>query len=347
MLRSPCILLILAAFHGPTPLRAVELEVSLKPAPAPLTQANFKLFIDDQIAATTPVRGLIGMSSHQGGGALYSDETWRATALKMGFGMFRYTVLHPHALDDDWQKFRRGGTSEEPTPPIPRTSPNPQGGTSWSPEAMAALWTALDQCAEQANRPELRHVPIITTGLSRGAYQARIFAELGHQRVIGFVATHGEFFGELEASYTAWFGVPGLTPIGAKDPRLSDLIMPWVMLGRGKNAPWAATIEPDAGHSSNGNIAFNALWMEAICALRLPPQGPVDQPVALRAIDLTQGWLGELVYTKKGETGPLNITSARVASWADYQGDRSTAHWLPSEAVARRWQEMMTGTASP
>jgi hypothetical protein len=71
----------------------------------------------------------------------------------------------------------------------------------------------------------------------------------------------------------------------------------------------------------------NIAWIDAVIAARLPlaPGAP------LRAISVTDGWLGDR-------------SSGAISTYACFGATRPTASWLPSGKTALDWQRMARGT---
>ncbi len=68
-------------------------------------------------------------------------------------------------------------------------------------------------------------------------------------------------------------------------------------------------------------------WTKAIIELRLPQKADSGPgPVELRDLEIEKGWLGE-------------IKTGKTASYREFENEKSTASWLPNEAIAKAWSE--------
>lgn len=66
-------------------------------------------------------------------------------------------------------------------------------------------------------------------------------------------------------------------------------------------------------------------WAEAIIQLRLAESvDPKEGSVKLRNLRIQDGWLGD-------------ISTGRIAAYNQFEGEKSTAPWFPTEGVAKAW----------
>ena len=188
-----------------------------------------------------------------------------------------------------------------------------------------ALLKALSDFGTQSLHPELANIPIFFVGHSMGGCTAYGFSRVHGARVAGFLTMKGGCHSQAPAGAAA--SVPGHFLIGAADEQYRRVNITGVFeAGRTAGAPWAVSIDPfQHGPILDFDLMFD--WIDAILAARLPlaPGAP------LRAITITDGWLGDR-------------SSGAIATYACFSSTRSSASWLPSRETALDWQRMAGGT---
>jgi pimeloyl-ACP methyl ester carboxylesterase len=194
-----------------------------------------------------------------------------------------------------------------------------------SPASYETLLQALSSFGTQSQHPELASIPIFFVGHSMGGCTAYGFSRVHGARVAGFLTMKGGCHSPAPVAAAA--GVPGHFLVGALDEQYRrENITAVFEAGRAAAAPWAISIDPfQHGPILDFDLMFD--WIDAILAARLPmtPGGP------LRAITVTEGWLGDR-------------SSGAISTYGCFSSTRSTASWLPSEATALDWQRMAKGT---
>jgi hypothetical protein len=225
----------------------------------------------------------------------------------------------------------------------------PTGNPLCTDEAIAAraaedsFLTALRNLAETSRHPELETVPWALWGHSGGAdwamqmlrhYPARVIA-VANMRSGGIRGSSrkSEILDLDPKSVSALLEVPVLWSIGAKDPNVDEcIILPQKIFSkfRAAGAKWTLAIAAKTGHES-GDTRFLAIpYLDTMISTRLTSDGH-----PLRSIASTQGWLGN------------NVTHT-VAPIASYRDNPAIATWIPTEAVAHKWQQYVnTGKISP
>ena len=190
----------------------------------------------------------------------------------------------------------------------------------------ATLLQALANFGTQSGHPELATIPIFFVGHSMGGCTAYGFSRVHGARVAGFFTMKGACHAAGPAAAAA--GVPGHFLIGQLDePYRRENITAVFEAGRAAGAPWAVSIDPfHHGPVVDFKLLFD--WIEAVLAARLPltPGAP------LRAVTMTEGWLGDR-------------SSGAIATYPCFHAPRAGASWLPSEETALDWQRMAGGTA--
>ena len=186
------------------------------------------------------------------------------------------------------------------------------------------LLTALEELAEESQHPELATAPLLLEGLSNGGCFAYAFTRTFPERVIAFRTQKGGCHDIRDGG--AAKQVPGFLNIGGADTQGRCLNLTALFDGnRPAGALWALAVEPGAGHGPIRDLDVLFGWMEAVLALRLPaPAGS-----GLRPIAEDSGWLG-------------NRETAAVASFHDYEQNKSQASWLPSAETAQDWSAFVS-----
>ena len=135
--------------------------------------------------------------------------------------------------------------------------------------------------------------------------------------------------------------IPALYLMGEEDRKPKD-IWKHFLRARRNESPRAWILLPGQGHwpkgvSSEENKttaedwrawAANDIvipWAEAIIQLRLAESvDPKEGSVKLRNLRIQDGWLGD-------------ISTGRIAAYNQFEGEKSTASWFPTEGVAKAW----------
>jgi hypothetical protein len=186
------------------------------------------------------------------------------------------------------------------------------------------LLTALEELAVESQHPELATAPLLLEGLSNGGCFAYAFTRTFPERVIGFRTQKGGCHDTRDGG--AAKQVPGFLNIGGADTQSRCLNITALFDGnRPAGALWALAVEPGKGHVAIRNLDVLLGWMEAVLALRLPAAAGGG----LRQIAEDSGWLGDR-------------ETAAVASFDDYEFDKSRASWLPSAETAEDWSAFVS-----
>jgi pimeloyl-ACP methyl ester carboxylesterase len=291
-----------------------------------LTTQTLNLFIPDGV---TFIRAVIGASMHEGGANIYRDRAsssdpqahadgtlgYRALAKKLNCAVLGYNL---RAVEPD--------------------AGNPDNATTGRKEAWDAIVAALETFAGSTGHPELRYAPVTTCGLSRGGMQAAYLSSYQPSRLICFISIHPAIFNSNPQSGA--IQVPGAFAMGENDGLVRDRFVPYVKAGRSRNAPWFLYISPNTGHAAIIQQDLNLLWLELMISQRLPATISGDVPVQLNAVSLENGYLGTLEYNSS-----RSPTTIEYASYSSYQGNPSSAYWLPNESFAQNWESYMLGQA--
>jgi hypothetical protein len=194
-----------------------------------------------------------------------------------------------------------------------------------SPVSYATLLQALSNFGTQGQHPELANIPIFFVVHSMGGCTAYGFSRVHGARVAGFFTMKGGCHSPGPAAAAA--DVPGHFLIGKLDEQYRRQNITAVFeAGRAAGAPWAVSIDPfQHGPILDFDLMFD--WIDAVLAARLP----VAPGAPLRAIAVTDGWLGDR-------------SNGAISTYACFGSARSSASWLPSRETALDWQRMAGGT---
>lgn len=287
---------------------------------------TFTLWIPE---GSAPLRGIIVHQHGCGAGACAGGET--------------------AAYDLHWQALARahhcalmGPSYQQPDASDCRLWCDPRHGSG------TAFLRALDDLAAAAKRPELAKVPWCLWGHSGGAFWASILQAQYPERTVAVWCRSGTAFpywkaGEIEPVELspAAFRTPIVCNPGIKerdDERFRKAWTGgWEMFAayRASGAPIAFAPDPRTNHECGDSRYLAIPWFDACLATRLPLPG-ADRPELRPA---PAGWLGTLAADQ--------ITIEQLQPAAEFTSDQLTACWLPTEAVAKAWQEYLaTGAVS-
>lgn len=196
------------------------------------------------------------------------------------------------------------------------------------------LKTALANFAKKSNHPELEHIPLCYTGMSRGGGMSMAMTELMPDRTIAAVPVCLEVGPSSDPARK----VPVITVFGEKDGSQMQKLLTRLPLERKQGAEYAIAVQWGKGHEffRANNLSF--VFFDDVIARRLPEARPLEKPVTLKEIPLEEGWLGDIgTWSKDGKL-------PTIAPYKTYSGDRETACWFPSERTAKVWRAFVAGT---
>jgi len=194
-----------------------------------------------------------------------------------------------------------------------------------------ALVAALKEFAAKSGHPEIEHMPLAFSGMSKGGGWSASTAfrmperAVAYANVVGWVADSKGTDAQLQ--------VPGLFIIGSvpDDFKMLDAIPKDYDPGRQRGAPWSLALQWGAGHDWNNASALVLPYLDAMFRARVPADASAaGGPVTLKPLRLEDGWLGDRVT--------WDSPWATVAPWSEYKGDRAAAVWLPNPAIAFLWR---------
>ena len=192
-----------------------------------------------------------------------------------------------------------------------------------------AFVTALKTLAQDSNHPELTDAPWVLWGHSGGAHWVMAMVTRYPDRVVAaFPRSLPWGAGDFNVS-----DVPVLLSMGLreKEDRFAGI---WKTSHavfrelRRRDAMIALAIDPKSSHDCRNSRLLAIPFFDACLDRRLPAPG--RGPVALKPLDRSAGWLGDM-------------DTLEIAPAADYRGEKQSAAWLPDEATAERWREFAAG----
>ncbi|MEM6504322.1 MAG: alpha/beta hydrolase [Planctomycetota bacterium] len=209
-----------------------------------------------------------------------------------------------------------------------------------------SILKACEQFAVQLVRPELRHTPFVLWGHSMGGRVAQDFARFIPNRVVAFVIAMRAHPSEpaMMEEEDAAMQIPALYIMGADDNKPKDIYAhyeharkngsprAWVWVPKQKHWPAGMGHEGNQTTESDWNKwSANDLvlpWIDAVVQLRMPVDAEkMDQPIRLRPIQTSKGWLGHLCTN---EIMIYRNDDANDPAWS----------WFPTWQIAECWIEI-------
>ncbi|WP_146599214.1 hypothetical protein [Novipirellula aureliae] len=203
--------------------------------------------------------------------------------------------------------------------------------------SVTVLEEHIKKLAEMCGHPELATAPIMTFGHSNGTAFSASFPRDWPERTIAWVAFHPGFSSYLQFPNTEQ--VPALVMCGTADKYLLNARQDQTVatLRSERNAAMCMMMEGGVGH---GPADAESTWAFVIDFLKASMRVRLNDDGSLKPVDIEKGWLGDVYNFEKGGRQSLN-----VASYDQYEGDKSTANWLPDSTFAKAWQAY--GQTSP
>jgi hypothetical protein len=195
-------------------------------------------------------------------------------------------------------------------------------------EEFTLLATGLTDLAKKTGHPELEHLPLCFTGMSRGGGMSMQLAELMPQRTIACAPVCLEVGPGSDATRR----VPVMTVFGEKDGSQMKLLLDKLPAERKLGARFGIAVQWNRNHefARANNLSF--VFFDDVISRRLPNPPVADKPTPLADISLEEGWLGDVgTWAKDGKI-------PTIAAWKDFKGDRDAACWFPSQRSAAVWQ---------
>jgi hypothetical protein len=274
-------------------------------------EVRFDLWLPDDRPS---VRGIVVMSGHGSGDALFKRTDLRQIARELGLALFKFTG-------------------------------NPMQRGFW-PQHL--LFDRLRSFGGTTGHPELGHAPLFLYGHSNGTGFSAIFPSYVPDRVWAWVSMRPGITFQVYQPGAA--SVPGLVIFGEDDPFLARpskeenlAVVPTLRQNHG--ALWNIAVEPKTGHGPGEKtwpLVFS--FLRHSFAARVPSAADAKTgPVKLRPLALESGWLG-----RNWQARPGGYQKLEVAPFAEFPGDKATASWLLNAGYAADWQRFQgTGEVAP
>ena len=262
---------------------------------------KFDLWLPDGIGTA---RGIVVISGHGSGEALYQHGGLRKIARELHLALFKFIG-------------------------------NPMQRGFWPRSLLDERLTAF---GEKSRHPELSHAPLFLYGHSNGTGFSAIFPATAGARVWAWVSMRpGTTF---QVYQPAAAQVPGMIVFGEDDPffarpsKAENMAVVEAMRQK-HHALWHYAVEPKTGHGPGEKtwpLVFS--FLRHSFAARVPANAdPRMAAVKLIELNSAAGHLGQNWNATTGGYQPLP-----VASFARFSGDKSTASWLINAAYASDWQ---------
>jgi hypothetical protein len=178
---------------------------------------------------------------------------------------------------------------------------------------------ALATLGSQSGHPEIAQAPLVLWGFSCGGDWVGMMLKEHASSVLAAVARSGG----SDPGPTA-DGVPTLLVQGGSKDHFKN--EKWFQKARARGALVAFAQDTDQGHTVADLNVLAIPFLDACLALRLPAKAAFHHPAILNVIPAATGWLGD----------PVTFS---IASEPRFAGDKTTASWLPNEALAKKWSE--------
>jgi hypothetical protein len=255
------------------------------------------------------VRGIVVMSGHGSGEALFRLPKLRALARELHLGLFKFVG-------------------------------NPMQRGFW-PRSL--LYERLDAFAAKSDHAELKYAPLFLYGHSNGTGFSALFSATEGARVWGFVSMRPGIAFQVYQPGAAQ--VPGLVIFGEVDaffarPSHEENLAVVTTLRKNHHAVWNIAVEPNGGHAPSSNtwpLVYS--FLRHTFQARVPADAdPKSGPVKLNPLVLEKGYLGQNWDPAKGGYQTLSI-----APYADFAGDKATTSWLVDAAYAADWKAFQSG----
>jgi hypothetical protein len=201
-------------------------------------------------------------------------------------------------------------------------------------EEFALLQTALAELAKKSGHPEIEHLPLCFTGMSRGGGMSIQLAELMPERTLASVPVCLEVGPTSEATHR----IPILTVFGERDGKQMERLREKLPLARKEQAHWAIAVQWGRGHEFGQANNLSFVFLDDVITRRLPPEPGVKKPAALRPFPLEEGWVGDpSTWGKDGQRPAIH-------AWKEFRGEADQVCWFPSQRLAAVWQAFVGAT---
>jgi len=301
-----------AKWGTPSPQQAVERSWDWKLSDEQWEQAvkekgegkkedvKFDLWIPDGV---TVAKGIVVMSGHGSGEALYKHPELRKIARELHLALFKFNG-------------------------------NPMQRGFW-PRSL--LYERLKTFGERAKHAEMENAPLFLYGHSNGTGFSAIFPA-GSTHVWGWVSMRPGTTYQVYQPGAAQ--VPGLVIFGEDDaffarPSKEENMGVVEAMRKNHQAVWNYAVEPKTGHGPGDKtwpLVFS--FLRHTFAARVPADGdPLKGAVKLQALKVESGFLG-----KNWDAAQGGYQTMPTAPYDTFAGDKGTASWLLNADYAADWQ---------
>lgn len=267
----------------------------------PREEVRFDLWIPD---STPSVRGIVVMSGHGSGEALFRRADLRAIAQELHLALFKFVG-------------------------------NPLQRGFW-PHSL--LFDRLKHFGTTSQHPELEYAPLFLYGHSNGTGFSAVFTSYVPDRVWAWVSMRPGITFQVYQPGAAQ--VPGLVIFGEDDgffarPSREENLAVVPTLRKNHGALWNIAVEPKTGHGpgeKTWSLVFS--FLRHTFAARVPANAnPTSAPVKLTPLDPSSGHLGQ-----NWSPTPGGYQELPTAPFAKFSADKATASWLIDAGYAADWQ---------
>ncbi len=264
-------------------------------------EVKFDLWLPEKIET---IRGVVVISGHGSGEALYKHEGLRAIARELHLGLFKFNG-------------------------------NPMQRGFW-PRSL--LYDRLKDFGAKSQHPEIAQAPLFLYGHSNGTGFSAIFPATEGARVWAWVSMRPGTTYQVYQPGGAQ--VPGLIIFGEDDgffgqPSKEENMAVVETMRKKHGALWSYAVEPKTGHGPGVKtwpLVFS--FLRHSFAARVPKDAdPGKGAVKLNRLEGGMGYLGQNWNAATGGYQTLPI-----APFASFAGEKATASWLLNAAFATDWQ---------
>ena len=214
---------------------------------------------------------------------------------------------------------------------IVTTMQNVRSQGNRGPRLHKAAVEGLNQCGAAKGHPELAHAPLIGVGHSAGGLVTRVLDREAERAVTYAIdcswVVKPESISEEFAEVPAMFTMGELPDAFKMLPAIPNAYEP----ARKKGLPWGLGLQPGCKHDWGNASTMMVPFIKGVAEFRIPDDwDPRSGPAQLVEMKQEDGWLGD--------RSTMGSHMATVASWSDYQGDKSAAAWFPDRATAYVWR---------
>ena len=191
------------------------------------------------------------------------------------------------------------------------------------------VFTALSEFATSSGHEELQFAPLFVNGHSNGGLFAIGFSTNYPERVLGFIASKGSFYGNIPSEPSA-YKAPGMIISGEFDTIIRPRYpLAGFCIGREYNAPWCHILEPGGEHKRIFDSTLVLPFFRSVVKKRFPESWDYKSIPYLNPIITSNGWYGD-------------NSSYEIYSHECFRKDTNYASWLIDRENALIWQQYVS-----